>query len=76
MQRKESSKRQMFLGVQPEAPQVVPSGYICPLTLAIMREPVVDPDDAEGRAVDKSAFEDYQRRFGVRPFTGAEVCIS
>ncbi|GIL71138.1 hypothetical protein Vretifemale_1750 [Volvox reticuliferus] len=49
---------------------LVPSAFVCPLSLCIMRNPVVDPDDAEGRAVEREAGEQYQRSRGVRPLTG------
>ncbi|GLC61027.1 hypothetical protein PLESTB_001708100 [Pleodorina starrii] len=48
----------------------VPSGYICPLSWRIITDPVLDPDDQEGRAVEREAFEAHQRLYGVRPLTG------
>ncbi|KXZ52001.1 hypothetical protein GPECTOR_10g1023 [Gonium pectorale] len=35
-----------------------------------MSDPVLDPGDHQGRCVERSAFEEHQRRHGVRPLTG------
>ena len=50
---------------------LVPSAYVCPLSWRIMLDPVLDPDDQDGRAMDREAFEGHQRQHGVRPLTGA-----
>jgi hypothetical protein len=49
---------------------VLPAAYVCPLTLGIMNEPIVDPDDDQGRAMDRLAFERYQLQYHMRPLTG------
>ncbi|GLC61028.1 hypothetical protein PLESTB_001708200 [Pleodorina starrii] len=48
----------------------VPSEYICPLSWRIMDDPVLDPDAHDGRAMERDAFEEHQRTYGVRPLTG------
>lgn len=64
------SPMMLFLGVHKDVDQKIPSSYICPLSLAILRDPVMDADDPQGRAVSRNAIEEFQRLFGFRPFTG------
>ncbi|KXZ52005.1 hypothetical protein GPECTOR_10g1027 [Gonium pectorale] len=48
----------------------LPSAFVCPLSRRLMSDPVLDPGDHQGRCVERSAFEEHQRRHGVRPLTG------
>ncbi|GIL46624.1 hypothetical protein Vafri_3581 [Volvox africanus] len=66
----------LFLGLRKNVDQKVPTTFVCPLSFAIMSDPVADPDDPEGRAAERIAVEEFQRRYGFRPFSGLPPTVN
>ncbi|GLI58479.1 hypothetical protein VaNZ11_000160 [Volvox africanus] len=66
----------LFLGLRKNMDQKVPTMFVCPLSFVIMSDPVADPDDPEGRATERIAVEEFQRRYGFRPFSGLPPTVN
>jgi hypothetical protein len=56
-----------------EGATVFPIEFYCPITLAVMRDPYIDP---EGNAYEKSAIETWLLRKKESPLTRSFLCES